>query len=230
MILYKIDVEAIAQSLTVPFRMEHIAPVDHFAVYLYLCEGVVARHRHPMQDELFYVHRGLVSLATDWGHVDLLQRELAVVPRGVSHVSGSVEPSIVMLFQAHSEPDRKNGHGRLTAKDYAGALPKWSVGREATRLTQPNIPKPLVEVDEMSLRVVSIQGATSWHAHPEHEEMLFVMEGRLEVGTELGPLTLCANELMVIPQGRIHRLVSREGAVVVSLIHGEVNPLQHMGY
>lgn len=230
MILYKIDVEAIAQSLTTPFQMEHIAPVDHFAVYLYLCQGMVASHRHVVQDELFYVHQGVMSLATDWGNLDLAAGELAVVPRGVAHRSGSREPSIVMLFQADAEPERKNGHGRLTSASGPSGLPKWSVAAESAHLSQPFLAQSVAAVDEMCLRVVLCEGATSWHAHDAHDELLFVVDGRLEVSTEIGPLTLGRGELLVMPRARIHRLASRERTVVLSLIHGEVTPLRQMGY
>lgn len=230
MILYKIDVQAVAASLTQPFHMEHLARVDHFAVYLYLCEGAVARHRHAVQDELFYVQQGSMALDTDWGRLDLEAGELAVVPRGVSHVSGSLVRTIVMLFQAQADPDRKNGHGRLTGDDPLATLPKWSVAAEAEQSLQSFLPMPVAQVDEMSLRVLWCEGATSWHAHEAHEELLLVTEGRLEVGTELGPLTMNAGELLVIPRDRIHRLAARQRTVVVSFIHGEVSPTQHMGY
>jgi homogentisate 1,2-dioxygenase len=224
-----VGLNALAEGLTRPFLMMRIAQVDHFALYAYLCEGAVSRHRHLTQDELFYVHSGLLSLDSDWGRVLLSPRELAVIPRGMEHASGSIVRTIVLLFQAQSDPERKNGHGRLTMERRREALPKWSVAQESDQLPQAYLPVPLAQVDEMSLRLVWCQGETSWHVHPSHDELLLVEDGHLDLGTELGPVSLDEDELLVIPRNRIHRLVSAQQTMVLSLIHGEVTPQEHVG-
>jgi homogentisate 1,2-dioxygenase len=207
-----------------------IAQVDHFALYLYLCEGAVARHRHLSQDELFYVHSGILSLDTDWGRISLDRHELAVVPRGLAHLSSSLIHTCVVLFQAQGDAERKNGHGRLVVEQNTGPLPKRSVDEEAERIPQPYLPVPLVQADEMSLRLIWCQGETPWHQHPYHDELLWVQDGRLEVGTEEGPNSVHEDELVVVPRGRIHRLTSIQHTIALSLVHGEVSPLTHMGF
>ncbi len=228
MSLPKVNLALLAKDLVRPFLMTRIAQIDHFALYMYLCEGAVSRHRHLTQDELFYVHSGLLSLDTDWGRALLSARELAVVPRGMEHASGSIVRTVVLLFQAQSDPERKNGHGRLTMDRRRDALPKWSIAQETEQLLRPYLPLVLAQVDEMSLRLVWCQGETSWHAHPHHDELLWVEDGHLDLGTELGPVVLEENELVVIPRNRIHRLVSVRQTTVLSLIHGEVSPEEHM--
>ncbi len=229
MVWYKMHLATVAQRLTQPFVMTRIAQVDHFAVYFYLCSGVVARHSHSTNDELFYVYRGLMNLDTDWGVSTLGEHECAVVPRGVSHSSGSVLETLVLLFQAQGEPERKNGHGRLSAEERRDTLPKYALMEEAVRLGRPFVPLPLAQVDEMSLRVLWAEGETRWHLHTDHDELLWVIEGGLEVSSELGPLKVARDELLVVPRGRIHRLVSRQYSIVVSFIHGEVAPERQMG-
>ena len=81
----------------------------------------------------------------------------------------------------------------------------------------------------MSLRLVWCQGATPWHAHPHHDELLLVEDGRLDVSTEEGPVSLGAGQMAVVPRGRLHRLASVQHTVVTSLIHGGVSPLEQMG-
>jgi homogentisate 1,2-dioxygenase len=228
MSLHKLNLNTATGRLSKPFLMEHVAQVDHFALYLYLCEGSVARHKHLTQDELFYVHSGMLSLDTDWGALMLSRREFAVVPRGLSHLSGSIIRTTVVLFQAQSDPNRKNGHGSLTVDSRSNSFPKWSVAEEATRLRQPYWPAPLAQVDEMSLRIIWCQGETPWHRHPDHDELLLVTEGRLDIGCELGPLTIAPDELAVIPRGRIHRLASSGRSIALSLIHNEVSPQAHI--
>lgn len=230
MSLNKVDLNIAAQKLSKPFFMEQIAQVDHFALYLYLCEGTVTRHRHLTQDELFYVHSGVLSLDTDWGTVMLSRREFAVVPRGLAHLSSSIVRTAVVLFQSQSDPNRKNGHGRVIVAPRHRALPKWSVTEAANFLHQPYLPLPLAQVDEMSLRLVWCQGETSWHAHTDHDELLFVMEGRLEIGSEVGLLSVAPDELVVVPRNKIHRLKATQRTIILSLIHGQVSPLAHMSY
>jgi len=108
-------------------------------------------------------------------------------------------------------------------------LPKWSVAREKEQLQGLYLPRHLAQVDEMSLRLVACEGATTWHKHPHHAEMLFVREGALDVSTEAGQIRLAPDELYVIPRGEIHRLSAGQPTLVVSLIHGEVSPQAHMG-
>ena len=62
-----IRVDDIARTLDRPFVMQQIARVDHFGVFMYLCQGFVQRHQHTTQDELFYVYRGILVMNTDWG-------------------------------------------------------------------------------------------------------------------------------------------------------------------
>jgi len=229
MVIHKVNVEDVARGLQKPFLMEHVAQVDHFAVYLYLCQGAVARHRHITQDELFYVHSGLLALDTDWGRITLSRREVAVVPQGLAHVSGSIVRTVVMLFQARTDPERKNGHGRMGRGHRDNLLPKWSVDREAGRLATPYLPAALARVDEMWLRIVWCLGETNWHVHPHHDEMLLVMDGEVEVSTHAESFDARANDLLVVPRNRIHRLSSRRDTILLSLIHGEVTPQKQMG-
>lgn len=231
MILYKIDVNAVAESLTQPFEMIHIARVDHFGIYLYLCEGAVAKHRHHTQDELFYVHTGMMALSTEWGEATLHEREAAVVPRGVSHVSASLGRgrTVVMFFRAQGEPEKSNGHGRISAPSNTSALPKWTIEAEARCLEVPLVPRHLVHVDEMSLRIAWIQDRTPWHLHEAHDELLYVEEGVLTVETGMGKLALGEGELLVVPRGTMHRLGAGLVAVSLSFIHASVGADAHMG-
>mgnify|MGYP001028753204 CR=1 FL=1 len=235
--MHKIDVAAVAERLSEPFLMEQIARVDHFGVYLYLCEGFVPRHHHMSRDEMFYVYKGLFSVQVYQGlgtanagqrYLNLSDDELTVIPRGLAHETGSLIRTICFNLQAQSDPERKNGHSRLTVDDIA-ELPKWSISREAERLGEPCLPIHLAQVDEMSLRLVECEGTTAWHRHPHHDEMLFVREGALGISTEAGQIELAPDELYVIPRDQIHRLSATQPTLVVSLIHGEVSIPAHMG-
>ncbi len=225
----RIEIDVVASRLQRPFLMVQVARVDHFAVYAYLCEGAVARHRHLTQDELFYVYSGMLSLDTDWGRLTLSAREFCVIPRGLSRVSASIVPTVVLLLQAQGDPERRNGQGRMMVGDRPEGLPRWSVSAVAETLFEPYLPLHCASVDDMSLRLVWCQGATLWHAHPQHDELLLVEDGRLDVGTEEGPVSLEVGQMIVLPKGRQHRLSSQQHTVATSFIHGAVSPLEQMG-
>ena len=227
MSLQKHQVAAIAAGLEKPFLMQRIVLIDETAAFLYLCSGFVARHRHLTQDELFYVYRGLLNFDTDWGRLALNGEELTVIPRGLSHLSGAVVPSVVMRFASQTDVDRKNGHGRVMAPG-EGALPKRSLAREAGVLHVYQ-PLPVAQVDEMSLRFVRCQGATAWHRHAAHDEFVWVRQGAVSIGSEAGSVELGTDELMVIPRHTIHRIEAAESSLLVSLIHADVSPAAHMG-
>ena len=227
MTLRTLQIGTIAEALEKPFLMQQIAVVDDCSVFVYLCSGFVARHRHLSQDELFYVYHGLLNFDTDWGRLALKDDELTVIPRGLSHLSGAVVQSVVVRFAAASDVDRKNGHGQVMA-DAQGALLKRSLEREA-HLLRAYAPLPVAQVDDMSLRFVSCEGATTWHRHPQHDELLWVREGSVSVDSEFGATVVGVDELVVIPREMRHRLESAERALVVSLIHADVSPESQMG-
>jgi quercetin dioxygenase-like cupin family protein len=225
----KVDIDALAEALTEPFVMQRVAEVDHFAVYLYLCTGVVARHRHSMQDELFYVHSGALTLDTDWGEATLRRHEFAVVPQGVAHSSGSLARTIVLLFQAQGDPERRNGRGRFGAEGEPGRLQRWSALAGGNEEDRPREPLALASADGMSLRIVRPREDTPWHSHAGHDELLYLIEGELGIGSEQGPLALRAGEMSVISRGRIHRLTASGPSVAVSFIHRKVRPEEQLG-
>lgn len=225
--LDKLHVGTLAEGLEKPFLMMQIATIDDFSAFLYLSSGFVSRHRHLSQDELFYVCQGLLNFDTDWGRLALSDDELTVIPRGLSHLSGAVVRTIVMRFAAATDVDRKNGHGHVMSESQ-GVLPKRSLPREDSIL-RPNVPLPVAQVDDMSLRLMSAVGDTSWHRHSEHEELVWVREGAVAVGGEAGSTELGHDELVVIPRGMTHRIEAQDRAWVVSLIHADVSPQAHMG-
>lgn len=227
--LHKIALNDIAQRVVQPFALEPIAQIDHMVAYLYLCHGAVARHRHINQDELFYVHSGILSLDTDWGRLNLMPHEFAVIPRGLGHISAAALRTVVMLFQTPGDADRKNGHGRTFTGKSAAGVPKWSASHDSQLLRGPYAPLPLAQVDEMSMRLVWCQGETSWHIHPDHDELILVEKGRLQISSEFGPILVEAGELLVISRNCIHRLTSNENTLALSLIHNAVTPAAQMG-
>jgi mannose-6-phosphate isomerase-like protein (cupin superfamily) len=228
MSLIKTRVGVVASGLKRPFEMHQIARVDHFGVMLYLCQGFVARHYHVTQDELFYVHSGVFSVESDWGKASLSSDEVTVIPRGLHHRTGAVLPAIVLRLQALSDSERKNGHGRLAAEEQRHTQPKQALFGASLGLTRPYQIVSLGQVDEMSLRAVLCRGATPWHGHLYHDELLWVRQGQVSLSTPDEDVTLAEDELVVVPRGTPPRQEA-EQALAVSLMHAETSPEAHMG-
>ena len=98
-ILKKLNVSQAAAQLDEPFSMTHIASVGDILVSVYICQGTLEWHRHLDTDELFWAHEGTILLESEWGEVQLRPDELAVVPKGVGHRSGSGLRASVLLMR-----------------------------------------------------------------------------------------------------------------------------------
>lgn len=230
MIYNKLELTQLAVGLTRPFYLEQIAHLDHFAIYIYLAHGTVGRHRHQTQDELFYVISGTLHIESELGDTILHEGELTVVPRGVEHASSSLLNTFVLLAQAQADPDRKNGHGRIMVGDNQPALSKWSPREQVHGSSQPFFSLSLTQVDEMVVRAAWCQGVVGWHRHTEHDELLLVVDGQIEVGTEQGAFTLMPNEMVIVPRNRVHNLSTYKQTLLLSLIHSEVSAAAQMGH
>ena len=89
------NVKQLASQLSQPFEMLNVAFVDDLIVSLYLCQGSLDWHRHPDNDELFWVHEGSIWLESEWGDLRLAAGEVALVPKGFGHRSRAVKKAIV---------------------------------------------------------------------------------------------------------------------------------------
>jgi len=83
--LKKLNVSQVAAQLAQPFLMVNVARVGDIVVSVYICQGMLERHQHIDNDELFWVYEGTILLESEWGEVRLRPGELAVVPKGVEH-------------------------------------------------------------------------------------------------------------------------------------------------
>jgi mannose-6-phosphate isomerase-like protein (cupin superfamily) len=96
----KVDIEAKCEEIEEPWSPVDIATVNDQVVRMALFHGEYHWHRHEREDELFYVHRGEVTIRIR-GHNDVVlgSGEMVVVPRDVEHRPESVGPSYVLMFE-----------------------------------------------------------------------------------------------------------------------------------
>ena len=66
-------------------------------------------------------------------------------------------------------------------------------------------PKVIAEMNDYQFKLVRIEGEFIWHDHPETDETFIVLEGRLRIDFDDGPVRLGAGEMYVIPKGVRHK-------------------------
>jgi len=88
---------------------------------------------------------------------------------------------------------------------------KFSLFRE------PWQPKVVAEMNDYQFKLVRLAGDFIWHEHAQTDETFIVIEGRLRIDFEDGPVHLGAGEMCVIPKGVRHKPCA-EGEVKVMLI------------
>lgn len=79
----------------------------------------------------------------------------------------------------------------------------------AGRLTELWSPRVIAEVDDAYVKVARVEGTFGWHAHPDEDELFFILKGRLRLELEHGDsVELAAGDLYVVPKGVRHNPVA----------------------
>lgn len=65
------------------------------------------------------------------------------------------------------------------------------------------------------VRLAKLKGEFVWHAHPNEDELFYVVAGRLRIDFRDGAVTLDEGELLVVPRGVEHRPVAEQEAHVM---------------
>jgi len=216
-IIQKASILQQGARLTEPFTMIDLAQIDDLVLSIFLCQGMLAYHRHLDQDELFLVHSGAISLESEWGNVILRPGELAVTPKGVGHRSSSLQRSLVLLFQPRLMVNRRNGDRRLFALEGQGHLEKLSVPAMGRQLNIPFRPVVLAHLDTFALHLMVCTGISPWWRTERQSSLILCYEGRLLLETEGGQLVLEADELAVVPRGIAYRLSSPVRSLVMGV-------------
>jgi mannose-6-phosphate isomerase-like protein (cupin superfamily) len=220
--LEKLCLEDVAAGLDQPFSMVDMAIVGDLMVSLYLCQGILAWHRHVDQDELFWVHRGVILLESERGDVRLRPGELAVIRKGLAHRSSSPLRSTVILIRCTVVPDRKNGRRRLYGTRERSPR-RVSLTAAAKRLAEPFRLQTVAQVEDAVVQVARGEGTWPTLEPALHDVLLVVLEGAVTVQTEASAVTLRPDDLTVIPQGSLYRLTCASGTVLARVTRRDGN-------
>ncbi len=200
--------------------------------------------RHPGGDEMIYVVEGAAEILTltDGGPVRSKVREgsLFVCPQGLWHQT-IPQPAIAALYltpgegteNSRKDPRRegkfraKGGRKRaprLEVHDLRAALrevPHLNITASTTGEEADAAVRTVAKLDNLSLGVMSYSGLTPWERHPDGDELLYALDGEVEVTvlTDDGPVheTIRAGSAFVCPQGLWHRQLARKS---VSMLYG----------
>lgn len=77
-------------------------------------KGEFVWHRHENEDELFFVHRGILHLRLRTGVVTISPGQFYIVPRGVEHQPYAPDEVHVVLFEPASTLNTGNVRNELT--------------------------------------------------------------------------------------------------------------------
>ena len=96
----KVDIETMCREIVELWSPVDLTEVNDQVIRMALFHGEYHWYRHELEDELFYVYRGEVTIRIR-GHPEVVlgSGEMAVVPRDVEHRPESPEPSSVLMFE-----------------------------------------------------------------------------------------------------------------------------------
>ncbi len=80
-------------------------------------KGAFIWHRHETEDELFWVHKGVLTLEFRDRTISLYPGEFLIVPRGVEHRPMATEEVELLLFEPASTLNTGNVEHELTRRD-----------------------------------------------------------------------------------------------------------------
>jgi len=213
--LKKINVSESAAKLNKPFAMMNVALVGDIVVSVYICQGILHWHRHLDSDELFWVYKGTISLESEWGKVRLRPGELAIVPKGVGHRSGSGLRASVMLLRCGYISERKNGRHRLYAIADEAKLKPVNLQKVVETLISPFQFQTVAQIEDTNVQVAWGEGAWPVEIPAARDRMFFILSGAATVRTPNNMLHLHMGELTVLSKGMVYRLSTTKGTALV---------------
>jgi mannose-6-phosphate isomerase-like protein (cupin superfamily) len=204
--------------------MMNVALVGDIVVSVYICQGMLAWHRHLDNDELFWVYRGTILLESEWGEVRLRPGELAVVPKGIGHRSSAGMRASVLLLRCGFIPERKNGRRRLYAIAGEARLQRIGLHGVARGLVSPFQFHTLGRVEDSVLQVAWGEGTWAVEIPAPHDVLFFVLDGAAAVRTSRSILHLHPDDFTVVPQGAVYQLSTTQDSALVRVVREDLSP------
>ena len=252
------DVNAALDGLP-EMSMKFLAPVNNTTLIVSRASSPTSWERHPGGDEMIYVVEGAAEIVTltDGGPLKskIGEGSLFVCPQGLWHKTFP-EPSVALLYLTPGEgtenSDAKDPRGkaagkrsramgkreprlpRLEAHDLRAALrevPHLTITESTTGEEADAAVRTVAQLDQLTLGVMSYSGQTPWERHPDGDELLYALDGEVEVTvlTDDGPVheTIRKGSAFVCPRGLWHRQLARES---VSMLYGTATETSEISF
>ncbi|KAF5010087.1 hypothetical protein FDECE_3729 [Fusarium decemcellulare] len=80
-------------------------------------------------------------------------------------------------------------------------------------------PRLVAAINDHHVKVAKIDGEFIWHAHPESEELFYLLAGKLKMEIEgQDPVVMKEGDIYVVPKGVTHKPVA-ENATIMMIEH-----------
>ncbi|KAH6669715.1 RmlC-like cupin domain-containing protein [Plectosphaerella plurivora] len=94
-----------------------------------------------------------------------------------------------------------------------------SVPSVVDSITETWSPRLVASINDHHVKVAKIDGEFIWHAHPDSEELFYLLSGKLQMQIEgQDPVVMAEGDVFVVPKGVRHRPVA-ENATIMMVEH-----------
>lgn len=236
--------------------MKFLAPVNDATLIVSRGSSPSHWERHPDGDEMIYVTAGAADVITQTPRGEVRsavpEGSMFVCPQGLWHKL-IPRPSVSAVYltpgqgtegsdakdpRPKSERQRESDRRAPRRGQKVRSFPAYDLRmalREVPHLTITDATtgedadaavRQLTKIGKLTFGVMSYSGQTPWERHPDGDELLYALEGEVEVTvlSDGGPVTrtIRAGSALVCPQGLWHRQHARQS---VSILYG--TPIEH---
>ncbi|UKZ78997.1 hypothetical protein TrVFT333_006748 [Trichoderma virens FT-333] len=91
-----------------------------------------------------------------------------------------------------------------------------SIPRLLDSFTEKWSPRLVAAVNDHHVKVAKIDGEFIWHAHPNSDELFYLLAGKLTIELEgLDDVVMQVGDMFVVPKGVRHRPVAQEASIMM---------------
>ncbi|CEI60362.1 hypothetical protein FVEN_g6513 [Fusarium venenatum] len=99
-----------------------------------------------------------------------------------------------------------------------------SIPSVLSSFTEKWSPRLVASINDHDVKVAKIDGEFIWHAHPDSEELFYLLSGKLTMeiqGEE--PVVMKEGDMYVVPKGVTHKPVAENAVIMMVEREGTVN-------
>ena len=240
------DLGAALRGMPEQLSMKFLAKLSHYTVGVGAGSTMSHWERHPGGEELLLALDGAMDVITLTGDGPVRSTVRAgsvfVCPTGLWHRQVP-RPHVTQLFVtptegtvgSHTEPrvarreSKTNASNtsqmKPSARSIGAALkkvPELIITDETTGADADAAVAPLGSFGEWQLGAMRYTGQTPWERHPDADELLYAIDGRVDVTvmTDDGPVerTLRKGSIFVCPQGLWHRQYAHKATMLYGTV------------